>query len=175
MGASYYVAIHQADWPTRAGLNECLSGLDYPVRLPKTLNAENIPIAESDGSLIVEFEGKPIELEAEITRLSATESFAYGLRSETGVAVSVTDVADLVPLDLNTELSKLGVVAPNFEYGDYVVVLTFRSSIEEWKAGFLLMSGLIHCSNGLGFEFDEATFGGVTFANKLVQDAKAME
>ena len=175
MGASYYVAVRQACWPTIDALNECLADLHYPVRLPKTLNAMETPVAESDGSLIVEFEGKPIHLEAEITRLSINEPFAYDLRIENDRTFDPTDVADLVPLDLNAELAKLGVIAPNFEYGDYVLALTFRSSIDEWKAGFLLMSGLIRYADGLGFEFDEAIFGDTSFANKLVREAAEME
>ncbi len=82
---------------------------------------------------------------------------------------------DFVPLDLNTELRKIGPDVPSFKYGDYVLTLTFRSSVEEWKAGFLLMAGLIRCSRGLGFEFDKATYGGVSFANKLVREAAEME
>lgn len=175
MGASYYVAIHQADWPTVAAVNECLAGLDYPVRIPAKLNSAKTPLSDTDGNLVVEFKEKPVKLEVSINRWSATEPFAYGLKVENGRTVNPAGTQDYVPLDLNTELRNLGADAPNFEYGDYVMTLTFRSSVEEWKAGFLLISGLIRCSSGLGFEFDEASYGGLSFANKLVREAAEME
>ncbi|RUM00189.1 hypothetical protein [Rhizobium chutanense] len=175
MGASYHVAIHQADWPTSAAVNECLAGLDYPLRLPATLNTAKMPLGDKDGSLIVEFEEKPIQLEASVTRWSATESFAYALKVEDGQTANPIGKNNFVPLDLNTELRKLGADAPSFAYGDYVMTLTFRSSIDEWKAGFLLMSGLIRCSRGFGFEFDEKSCGGISFADKLAREAAEME
>jgi hypothetical protein len=175
MGASYYVAIQQADLPTAAAMNECLAGLDYPVRLPAALSSTKAPLRDTDGSLVVEYKGNPIPLEASIIRFSATESFAYELRVEDGRTVTPTGMNDLVPLDLNTELRKLGPDVPSFKYGDYVMTLTFRSSVDEWKAGFLLMAGLIRCSNGFGFEFGELTYGGISFANRLVREAAEME
>ncbi|TCU13485.1 hypothetical protein [Rhizobium sullae] len=172
MGTSYYVAIHQADWPSVAAVNECLAGLGYPVRLPAP-NTANTPLREMDGSLTVEFEEKAVQLEASITRWSATESFAYGLKVKDGQTVNPLGIGDFVPLDLNTELRRLGADTPNFEYGDYVLTLTFRTSVDEWKAGFLLLSGLIRCSNGLGF--DDASYGGVSFADKLAHEVSEME
>lgn len=174
MGASYYVAIQQADLPTAAAMNECLAGLDYPVRLTAALSSTKAALRDTDGSLVVEYKGNPIPLEASIIRFSATESFAYGLRAENG-QTAPTGINDLVPLDLNTELRKLGPDVPSFKYGDYVMTLTFRSSVDEWKAGFLLMAGLIRCSNGFGFEFGELTYGGISFANRLVREAAEME
>lgn len=171
MGASYYVAIHHDDWPSVAMINQCLAGLNYPVRIP--FAAGNFPLGETDGTLAVAFKDKPIELEAAITQLSATTSFAYSLKVEHGETVKGLD--DFVPLDLNTELRKLGVADPSFRYGDYVLSLTFRTSIDEWQAGFFLMSGLIRCSNGMGFEFEEGSYGGVAFADKLAHEASEME
>ncbi|AOF90475.1 hypothetical protein [Sinorhizobium sp. RAC02] len=175
MGASYYVAIHEADWPAAAAVNECLAGLDYPVRLQTTLISTNAPLRDTDGSLVAEYKGKLIQLEASIIRFTATESFAYGLKVENDQTVTPTGINDLAPLDLNTELRKLGPDVPSFKYGDYVMTLTFRSSVDEWKAGFLLMAGLIRCSNGFGFEFGELTYGGISFANRLVREAAEME
>jgi hypothetical protein len=175
MGESYYVAVHEADWPTAAAVNECLIGLNYPVRLPSKPSSTNTPLRDTDGSLVVEFKGNPIELEASIIRFIAAEPFAYGLRVENGLAVTPTGMNDFVPLDLNTELRKLGPDVPSFKYGDYVMTLTFRSSVDEWRAGFLLMAGLIRCSSGFGFEFGELTYGGFSFANKLVREVAEMD
>ena len=175
MGADYYVAAHKADWPTVAVLNECLAELKYPVRLAENSNIVEKPLRDDDGSLFVVFEKKSIQLEATVTRWSSTESFAYGLKVENGQVAIPSGMDSYHPLDLNSELRKLGVDKPNYEYGDYILSLTFRSSVDEWKAGFLLMSGLIRCSRGLGFEFGEASYGGVPFADKLVREALKME
>lgn len=69
----------------------------------------------------------------------------------------------------------MGMKAPGFEYGDFVISLTFRSSVAEWKAGFLLMGGLIRCTRGIGFEFSEGAFGGTGLADKLVREASEMK
>lgn len=175
MGASYYVAVHQENWPSAAAVNECLANAGYPVRIIPSQDSEDMPLGENDGSLTVGFEDKQVELEASITQLSATNSFAYALKVDNARAAEPNGADDFVPLGLNSELKKLGMEAPSFEYGDYVLTLTFRTSVAEWKAGFLLMSGLIRCSNGLGFEFAEASYGGVSFADKLFLEASEME
>lgn len=174
MGASYYVAIHEADWPSIASMNECLAGLNYPVRIEMP-DMETLPLRDRDGSLKVQLEDKSVELEASIIQMSSTSAFAYGLKLENGKTADTATINDFVPLDLNAELRKIGADAPGFQYGDYVLTMTFRSSVDEWKAGFLLMSGLIRCSNGLGFEFDQPSYGGVSFADQLVSDAADMK
>lgn len=115
MGVSYYVAIHEADRPSIASMNECLSGLNYPVRIEMP-DMETLPLHDRDGSLKVQLEGKSVELEASIIQISSTSAFAYGLKLENGKTADTATINDFVPLDLNAELRKIGADAPGFQY-----------------------------------------------------------
>ena len=64
MAASYYVAVHQANWPTTAAINACLTCLDYPVRIVPALASDmDKPLQENNGALTVRFEGASVDLE----------------------------------------------------------------------------------------------------------------
>ncbi len=183
MGIEYHVAVHEAHWLSTEKLNTCLADLKYPVQIIPASPADmSKPLQDNPGSsgLTVALNGQQIELEASIKQLRPGEPFAYGFKIEKskiaeGAILRPTGIDDFVPLDLNDELKKIGMNAPDFGYGDYVVSITFRSSVDEYRAGFLLMAGLIRCANGLGFEFDSASYGGSSFAETLVQQAREME
>ncbi len=78
---------------------------------------------------------------------------------------------DFVPSDLNADLRKIGVQSPDYKDGDYVLTLSFRSSVPQYRAGWYLMAGLIKCANGLGFEFQGSSFGRAELADSLAQEA----
>jgi hypothetical protein len=150
MGASYYVAIHEAKWPSFATLNASLAKLNYPIRTAPGSGFEmGKPLKDDDGLLRVVYRDEEVELEASVTKLSAEESFAYEVPAGDH-ALGIAKLNSLVPVDTNLELRKLGMAAPDFQYGDFVLTLTLRSSVSEWKAGFVLMAGLIRCSKALG-------------------------
>lgn len=183
MGTEYYVAVHEAHWLSPEKLNACLTDLKYPVQVIPALPSDmSKPLQDNPASsgLTVAFDGRQIELEASIKQLRPGEPFAYGLKIDRakiaeGAITRPTGMEDFVPLDLNEELKKIGMDAPDFGYGDYVVSITFRSSVDEYRAGFLLMAGLIRCADGLGFEFGTASYGGSSFAEALVRQAQDME
>ena len=180
MGLEYYVAVHEADWASPDKLNKCLAALGYAVQLApsRSLGADKPLQTDPQGlGLKAIFEGREVELETSIVQLRENEPFAYGLkmppeeasRASSGIEPTLTN---FVPLDLNEELRRIGVISPDFKYGDYVMTMTFRSDPEQYRAGFLVMAGLIQCSDGLGFEFDTPAFGRGPFADQLVNEAR---
>lgn len=186
MSVDYHVAVHAADWPTTAALNQCLSKLHYPLNIKPASKADlDKPLAAAPYTLglVTEFEGKSIELETSITKLGPKSPYAFGLRADLPktegtladgtkyIIQSPSGQNDFVPKDLNTDLKRIGYKAPDYKNGDYVITLSFRSSIPEYRAGAFLMAGLIKCSNGLGFEFQSGTFGTGDYADSLAQEA----
>lgn len=72
MSVDYFVAVHSADWPTPAALNRCMTALHYPVSVSTVPPAEvdkPLAIVPNTLGLVMEFEGKPVELEASVTKL----------------------------------------------------------------------------------------------------------
>lgn len=156
MSFDYSVAVHAPDWPTPAALNRCMTGQQYPVRIIAVAPEDtDKPLKETPGSagLVVSFEGATVELEASIERLGGGSVDAQ------------------VPKDFNRNLRELGVRSPDYKDGDYVLTLSFRTSVPPMRAGAFLMAGLIKCANGLGYEFQSGTFGTTDFANGLAQEA----
>jgi hypothetical protein len=90
----------------------------------------------------------------------------------TGKLTQILGIGSFVPKDLNADLRALGVKSPDYKDGDYVLTLSFRSSVAEYRAGAFLMAGLIKCANGLGFEFQQGRFGTDDCAEALAQEAK---
>jgi hypothetical protein len=187
MSFNYYVAVHQANWPTVAALNQCIASLGYPLVVNPTSPEELAkPFHEMPGTvgLKVTFEGGPVELEASIVQLSPSSPYAFGLSptlpktnvigpgGTTATLTQMLGAGSFVPKDLNADLRAVGVKSPDFKDGDYVLTITFRSSVVEYRAGAFLMAGLIKCANGLGFEFEQGTFGADNFADALAQEAK---
>lgn len=190
MSVDYYVAVHAADWPTPATLNQCVRELQYPIAIT-TAPAMGMdkPLTEVPGTagLVVTFEGAQVELEASVTKLGPESPYAFGLRADipklegtlpdgSGIIIQELQGAEsFVPKDLNDDLRELGVQSPDYKDGDYVLTLSFRSSVIEYRAGWFLMAGLIKCTNGLGFEFQGPSFGGIEFADALARQAADLE
>ncbi|MGO4355141.1 hypothetical protein AB4Z25_24805 [Rhizobium sp. RAF36] len=100
LGADYHLAIHQADWPTIADVNLCLTGLDYPVRVVARPPSEPDKTLRVSGDVLnLLYQGAPVEVETSIIQLSAKESFAYAVKEENGQTVLPNDMNDLIPLD----------------------------------------------------------------------------
>jgi hypothetical protein len=200
MGMDYSVAIHAADSPTPAALNRCMSDLRYPVALSAASpSGMDRPLAIVPGTagLVAMFEGQRVELETSIRKLGPGSPYAYGLGPDMPTQESTlpdgtqiisrrlemprdSDPKDLkidlrklgfVPKDLNTDLRELGVPSPDYQDGDYVITLTFRSPGLQHPAGFFLLAALIRCADGLGFEFQAGLFGKADFADGMAQYA----
>jgi hypothetical protein len=66
-----------------------------------------------------------------------------------------------------------GCAEPNFviSNGDYFLTLTFRSDVDQIRAGLYLAAAMILAFDGYGFENQFETHGGAKFAEKLVAEA----
>ena len=182
MSVDYHVAIDQANWPTVAMVNECLS--EYTPLLRLTGGAPDQPLADVENTLglAVEFERKKFELEASIVQLSPTQSYAYqpdtgseadeigGVKLPEGV--KVYSAGDFKPADINADLASIGADDVHFKDGDYVLSLSFRSDAREWRAGSMLMGAMIKCFDGYGFEMQAGSHGREAFADELIKAAK---
>jgi hypothetical protein len=185
MGVDYHVAVHASDWPTPATINRCLGELHYPIAIAGVPTAMNKPLTEAPGmgGFIVTFENKPVELEVGVTRLGPDSPYAFTLNPEllkqqetlpdgsSHLMARPAGTQDFVPKDLNSDLKELGVANPDFGDGDYVLGLTFRSDVLQWRAGWFLMAGMIKCANGLGFEFGDGSHGKGRYADWLAEKA----
>ena len=148
MSFDYFVAVHEKDWPTAAGVQSALDGLGYPLRL---VDARPIPFAVADfkDGLAVEFEEKRVLLEAFIEQASDADDpdSLYGYIAESAQA--------------NFNISN----------GDYFLTLTFRSDADQIRAGLYLAAAIILSFNGYGFENQAETHGGKDFADQLLAEA----
>jgi hypothetical protein len=142
------VAVGQDKWPTAAAVQRAIKSLEYPLAL---VSSPDQPFSLTDGScsLPVVFEGRPVELEAEIDR--------------------VTEIDD--PESLFGYIAACS--APKFKIrdGDYFLTLTFRSDADRMRAGLYLAAALILTFDGYGFENQFESHGGADFANQLVAEA----
>jgi hypothetical protein len=122
--------------------------LQYPLTL---VSSPDQTFSTPDGSysLPVIFEGRPVELEAEIER--------------------ATGIGD--PESLFGYIAACAI--PNFKIsdGDYLLTLTFRSDADQIRAGLYLAAALILTFGGYGFENQFETHGSADFANQLVAEA----
>jgi hypothetical protein len=144
----YFVAIHSQNWPTAENVQLCLEELGYPLRLSEA-PLTPFEIVDFREGLHVQFEGRTVVLEANIEQ--------------------ATDVDDKESLfGYLTELSSANFQISN---GDYFLTLTFRSDMDQIRAGLYLAAALILSFNGYGFENQFESHGGRTFADQLLVEA----
>ena len=159
MSVDYYVAVDQANWPTVAMVNECLSKFDLPLKLTGGVQNQPLAYVENTAGLAVELEGERFELEASFVQLSPTQSYAYTLFG-------------FKPADINADLASIGADDVHFKDGDYVLSVSFRSDKRAWRAGAMLMGAMIKCFDGYGFELQAGDHGRDAFADELIEEAK---
>jgi len=179
MSVDYYVAVHQASWPTAAALQSCMDERKYPVVLA---HAPAQPFSVKLGTLEARFRGRFVELEANVVQLSPTVSYSYSFdrppdSSENIPHVGKVEVYKLRPdekwkgNDINADLARIGAKGVRFANGDYVLTLSFHSSTDEVRAGSYIMAAMIKCFGGYGFEFQGGSHGAGGFADDLVNEA----
>ncbi len=182
MSFDYNVAVHQANWPTAAALQSCMSELRYPVMLTQTPGAPLMTVGDAL-RLPVRFQERQVELENSVVQLSPTESFGYALDRPPDALVKTPELGAVelhqlrpddvyTPHDINEDLARIGAKGVSFGYGDYVLVLSFRSSRDEIRAAFYIMAALIKGFGGYGFELQTGAHGAGAFADGLVADAE---
>ena len=148
MSFDYYVAVGQDKWPTAAAVQRALKNLGYPLALVSSPD-QSFSMPDGTFSLPVVFEGRPVELEAEIERATEIDDSESLFGYIAAYAASNFKIRD----------------------GDYFLTLTFRSDADRIRAGLYLAAALILTFDGYGFETQFESHGSADFANQLVAEA----
>jgi len=170
------VAVHAANWPSSAAVQTCMHRLGYPVALVQT---DSRPFMRSDG-LEVHFDGRRVVLDASAEKLPRDNVYAYDVgrppdhRPDDGTVTSwiIHPGERMRGVDINDDLRRIGAQGVHFGYGDYVLTISYRSSIDEMRAGAFVTAGMIKCFGGYGFDMQARTHGGDAFADELAADAR---
>jgi hypothetical protein len=191
MGVNYFVALHNENWPTMQALQECIGRRAWPVIVGKADHPRwTLPLERTPGTLgfPVLFKGEPIDLEASFVVLSPTQSFGYTLenaheRNEPKPETSFVyggykrtysiGTTGFKPININEQLARMGASHVHFGYGDRVLSVTFMSNKKEWQAGLYVMSALIKCFCGYGFN-ESGQHGKSSYADLLLAEAEKL-
>lgn len=152
MSFDYFVAVHKSRWPTGKQVQTALDQLGYPVALTDGSDSA-LSIVEGEYSLPVMFEGRAVQIEAQVSVASDfdEEDSLWGYWAE--------------------------MAAPQFviSEGDYFLTLTFRSDADQVRAGLYLAAAIILSCDGYGFENQFEGHGGAEFAHEIAAEAADAE
>lgn len=150
MSVDFYVAVPVASWPTAIALEKCLADHSYPVKIKR------YPVLDGDrvvaNGLLASIDNKDAYLQGKL-------SIASKLSAE------VADINDRLRASGSSERFKLNDVVISFN----VVSPT------EMRATSYVITALILCFNGLGFEPQGNTSGRSDFAQSLVSGSEALK
>src|SRR3954471_18910912 len=127
MSVDFYVALPAENWPTASAVQRCMSDRAYPVHVKRfpTLKGGGVV---SDGALAV-IDGKEAYLEGELAPASA------------------------ISADVKSINERLITASASERISANDVIMSFRTrSPTEMRAASYVISALIVCFNGLGFE-----------------------
>ncbi|NIJ21052.1 hypothetical protein FHS95_002744 [Sphingomonas naasensis] len=150
MSVDFYVAMPAANWPTASAVQRCLSDHAYPVHIKRfpTLKGGRVV---NDGALAL-IDGKEAYLEGELAPASA------------------------ISADVRSINERLATASAAERIGATDVIMTFRTrSATEMRAASYVISALIVCFNGLGFEPQGNTHGRASFARAIIEGAEALK
>ncbi len=150
MSVDFYVAVHAANWPTAAAVQQCLVDHTYPVQI-KRFPALDGGRVVTDGALAM-IDGKEAYLEGELARASA-------------MATDVKMINDRLAASPNPERIK---------QDDAIMSVRVRSPTEVRAASYVI-SALIVCFDGMGFEPQGNTSGRGDFAKSLISGAEMLK
>lgn len=176
MGVNYYVGVRKANWPTALAFQRCLDDRGWAVKLDRLDDVQwQLPLDEVAGTLglPILLDGEPIELEASIAKFSADQTAGYQLAKQ---APLQPDAAyhkiefSFEPVSIDSVLKTIGSNEKFYE-GDRFVIMTFRTSIKERRAGLYVLAALIKCFDGFGFDFESGLQGRDNYADHLIADA----
>jgi hypothetical protein len=150
MSVDFYVAVPVGSWPTAAAVQRCMADHVYPVHLNRfpALNGEHVV---TDG-ILASIDGKDAYLEGELA------------------------VASVMPADvklINDRLSASG-SQEQIKPSDAMMSVHVRSPAEVRAASYVI-SALIVCFDGFGFEPQGNTSGRADFARTLLVGAEALK
>jgi hypothetical protein len=146
MSFDYFVAIHEGDWPASNAVQGALDRLGYPLQL---VAASGALFDLRNGTLPVMFEGRSVEIEAEVEQAVDADN----------------------PESLFGYIAQAASATFSIRNGDYFLTLTFRSDADEIRAGLYLAAAMILSFNGYGFENQYESHGQSAFAEQMVREA----
>ncbi len=150
MSADFYVAVPAVSWPTAAAVQQCMADHAYPVQI-KRFPALNDGHVVTDGALAI-VDGKEAYLEGELAAASAMPTDVKGINDRLSASAS-----------------------PERIMSDDVMIAIHVRSPTEMRAATYVISALIVCFDGFGFEPQGNTSGRADFARSLISGAEALK
>jgi len=150
MSIDFYLAMPAANWPAADAVQQCMAAHAYPVQIKRfpSLNSGHIV---TDGALAM-IDGKDTYLEGELAVASAMPADVNGLNDRLSASAS--------PEKIKPE--------------DVLMSIRVRTS-NEVRAASYVISALIVCFDGFGFEPQGNTSGRADFARSLISGAEALK
>lgn len=150
MSVDFYVAVPAANWPTAAAVQQCMADHAYPLqikRFPALVEGHFV----TDG-VLAKIDGKDAYLEGELAAASA------------------------MPTEVKSINDRLGASTPleSIKANDVILSVRVRSP-NEMRAASYVISALIVCFDGLGFEPQGNTHGRADFAQSLISGVEALK
>lgn len=150
MSVDLYVALPAAHWPTAAALQQCMADHAYPVQI-KRFPIFNDQRIVTDGVLAT-IDGQDAYLEGELASASAMPGDVKSINDRLGAASA----------------------AESIKMSDQLMSVRTRSPAEMRAASYVI-SALIVCFDGFGFEPQGNSHGRDTFAQSLVSGAETLK
>jgi hypothetical protein len=150
MSTDFYVAVPAGHWPSAAAVQQCMADHAYPVQIrhfPALRKAKVV----TDGALAI-IDGKEAYLEGELASASA-------------ISTDVTSINDRLSASSPLETIK----------ADDVIMSVRLRSPTEMRAASYVISALIVCFDGYGFEPQGNTHGCADFARSVILGADALK
>ncbi|MBB3349574.1 hypothetical protein [Sphingomonas sp. BK069] len=150
MSVDFYVTLPVASWPTAAAVQKCMSDHAYPAQLKRfpALNGDHVV---TDGAL-ASVDGKDAYLEGELAAATA------------------------MPTDVKFINDRLAASASHERIKSDSALMSVRvRSLAEMRAASYVVSALIVCFDGFGFESQGNTSGRAAFARSLLLGAEALK
>ncbi|WP_242115820.1 hypothetical protein [Sphingomonas lacusdianchii] len=150
MSVDFYVAVPAANWPTAAAVQQCMTDGGFPVAIKRFPTLDSAGVVR-DGVLVA-IDGHDAYLEGELAP------------------------AMLMPEDVKILNDRLSRVSASERIDGKHAVLSIRISMpNEMRATAYVISALIICFDGFGFEPQGDTYGRKDFAQTLIRGAEALK
>lgn len=149
MSVDFYVAVPATHWPTAAAVQQCMKERAFPIELKRFPTLDRARVV-NDGVLVA-IDGKDAYLEGELAPASL-----------------MPEAVD----DVNGRLSGRA-ASERIGRGDVVLSIRIRTP-NEMRATAYVVSALIVCFDGFGFEPHGDTYGREQFAETLLQGVEAL-
>jgi hypothetical protein len=150
MSVDLYVSVPLANWPSSAAMQQCMAGRAYPIQLkrfPALVHGQVV----TDGALAT-VDGQEAYLEGDLAVASA-------------ITADVKDLNDRLSASASLE---------HIRPDDAVMSMRTRSTAE-MRAATYVISALIFCFDGFGFELQGNANGRADFAQSLISGAEALK